>query len=190
MIKALHHDGIFSGNGPGDMNLPYQMMRMLVIEAHAGLYGEKYVNLIELDGENCSLRQLSVAARRYETLDVDISGTEPLLAVHTLLPDDTVRDIYRIILTGETDTPPDLRRLYENLSEFFFELQLRDETRLRQSVWDKAGDDSLRALFLLKLRERYDAAKTEDERTHIEQAARWGLAAIDNREEVIRHDDP
>ena len=152
--------------------------------------GEKYVNLIELDGDSCSLRQISVAARRYETLEVDISSAEPLLAVHTMLPDDTVRDVYRIVLTGETDAPPDLNRLYENLSEFFFELQLRDETRLRQSAWAKAGDDSLRALFLLKLRERYDAAKTDEERLHIEQAARWGLAAIDNREEVIRHDDP
>jgi len=24
----------------------------------------------------------------------------------------------------------------------------------------------------------------------IEQAARWGLAALDNGEEVVRHDDP
>jgi len=151
--------------------------------------GEKYVDLVELDGDTCTLREISLAARKYETLDVDVSGAEPLLAIHTLLPDDTVRDIYRIILTGETDAPPDLRRLHENLSEFFFELQLRDETRLRQSVWEKAGGDSLRALFLQKLRERYDAAKGDAERLHIEQAARWGLAAIDNREEVIRHDD-
>ena len=152
--------------------------------------GEKYVDLIELDGGKCTLREISIASRRYETMDVDVSGAEPLLAIHTLLPDDTVCDVYRITLRGETDAPPDLRRLYENLSEFFFELQLRDETHLRQSVWEKAGNDSLRALFLQKLRERYDAAKTDAERLHIEQAARWGLAAIDNREEVVRHDDP
>ena len=152
--------------------------------------GEKYVDLIELDGGRCTLREISIASRRYETMDVDVSGAEPLLAIHTLLPDDTVCDVYRITLRGETDAPPDLRRLYENLSEFFFELQLRDETHLRQSVWEKAGNDSLRALFLQKLRERYDAAKTDAERLHIEQAARWGLAAIDNREEVVRHDDP
>ena len=151
--------------------------------------GEKTVNLIELDGESCTLQTLSVASRRYETLEVDVSEADPLLAVHTQLPDETVRDIYRVVLRGETDAPPDLRRLYENLSEFFFELQLRDETRLRRSVWERSGDDSLRGLFLLKLRERYDAAKTDDERLHIEQAARWGLAAIDNREEVVRHDD-
>ena len=152
--------------------------------------GEKYVYLVELEGGGCTLREISAATRRYEQMEVDVSGAEPLLAIHTQLPDETVRDIYRIILRGETDTPPDLGRLRENLSEFFFELQLRDETRLRRDLWEKAGDDSLRGLFLLKLRERYDKAKTDEERQHIEQAARWGLAALDNREEVVRHDDP
>ena len=152
--------------------------------------GEKTISLIELDGENCTLRPLSVAARRYEIMELDVTGVEPLLAIHTQLPDETVRDVYRIILRGETEAPPDLERLRENLGEFFFELQLRDETRIRRSVWEKAGDDSLRGLFLFKLRQRYDAAGTDEERQHIEQAARWGLAALDNREEVRRHDDP
>ena len=151
--------------------------------------GEKYVNLVELDGADCTLRQISLALRRYETLEVDVTGAEPLLAIHTLLPDETVSDIYRITLTGETDTPPDLARLRENLGEFFFELQLRDETRMRLDVWEKAGEDSLRGLFLKKLRERYDAARSGEERLRVEQAARWGLAALDNMEEVVRHGD-
>lgn len=151
--------------------------------------GEKTVSIVELDGERCTLRPVSIATRRYEVLEVEVTGAEPLLAIHTQLPDETVRDVYRIVLTGETDSAPDLVRLRENLSEFFFELQLRDETRLRRSVWERAGEDSLRGLFLLKLRERYEAAQSESERIHIEQAARWGLAAIDNREEVVRHDD-
>ena len=33
------------------------------------------------------------------------------------------------------------------------------------------------------------AAADEDQRRLIEQAARWGLAALDNREEVVRHED-
>ena len=151
--------------------------------------GEKGVYLVELTDKGCTLEPRYIATRRYETLEVDVSDAEPLLAIHTRLPDETVRDIYRIILTGETDVPPDLTRLHENLSEFFFELQLRDETHLRADVWERAGDDSLRGLFLERLHERYNTAKTERERVHIEQAARWGLAAIDNREEVIRHDD-
>ena len=152
--------------------------------------GEKTVNLVTLSDEGCALETRCIAQRRYEILKVDVTGADPLLAVHTSLPDETVRDVFRIVLTGETDESPDLTRLHAALSELFFELQLRDETRPRGSLWERAGDDTLRGLFLKKLRARYDAASDEQERRKIEQAARWGLAALDMREEVVRHDDP
>ena len=151
--------------------------------------GEKTVNLLELGEGECSLETRSIAQRRYELLKVDVTGSDALLAVHTQLPDETVRDIYRIILTGETEQSPDLKQLDAALSQMFFQLQLRDETRLRRSVWERSGDDTLRGLFLEKLKKRYDSAKTEAERIAIEQAARWGLAALDNGEEVAKHED-
>ena len=147
------------------------------------------MNLVELENGQCRLKQVSIALRRYELLQVDVTGTDPLLAIHSSLPDDTVCDVYRVTLTGETETAPDLQKLYGNLSELFFELQLRDETRLRRSVWDCAGEDTLRGLFLGRLKARFDAAETEEERVKLEQAARWGLAALDNGEEVVRHED-
>ncbi len=153
--------------------------------------GEKTVNLVTLgDDGSCRLEQRCIALRRYEVLRVDVTGSEALLAVHTRLPDDTVRDVYRIVLTGEVEEYPDLRRLQANLSELFFELQLRDETVLRRGLWERAGEDSLRGLFLKKLKKEYDEAPDEQARRVIEQAARWGLAALDNAEEVVRHDDP
>ena len=153
--------------------------------------GEKTVSLVTLDGEGgCTLRTAAIAARRYEQLRVDVTGVDPLLAIHTLLPDDTVRDIYRITLTGETETAPDLYRLYQNLSEMFFELQLRDETHIRRDIWESAGEDSLRGIFLKSLLTRFEAAKDAQEKTRIEQAARWGLAALNNAEEVVQHEDP
>ncbi len=151
--------------------------------------GEKTVNILELGDGDCKLETRSIAQRRYELLKVDVTGSDPLLAVHTQLPDETVKDVYRIILTGETEQSPDLRQLDSALSELFFQLQLRDETRLRRSVWERSGDDTLRGLFLEKLKKKYDAAKTEEQRLTIEQAARWGLAALDNREEVAKHED-
>ena len=151
--------------------------------------GEKYVHLVELENGQCRLKPVSIASRRYEILPVDVTGTDPLLAIHSSLPDDTVRDIYRIVLTGETESAPDLKRLHANLSELFFELQLRDETRLRHSVWECAGEDTLRGLFLGRLKARYDKAATEEERRKLEQAARWGLAALDHGEEVAQHGD-
>ena len=131
---------------------------------------------------------MCIASRRYEILPVEVTGCDPLLAVHTVLPENTARDVYRIVLTGEVDTPPDLSRLRRNLDDCFFSLQLRDETRLRQDVWERAEEDSLRGIFLRRLREKYDSAQAE-ERELIEQAARWGLAALDNMEEVVRHED-
>ena len=151
--------------------------------------GEKFVNMVELNDEGCTLEQVCIAARKYEILTVDVTGLDPLLAINSSLPDETVRDIYRIILTGETEQAPDLRKLYENLAELFFDLQLRDNTHLRRNIWERASEDSLRGIFLKKLHERYESTQDESERSRIEQAARWGLAALDNAEEVVRHED-
>ena len=151
--------------------------------------GEKTVSIVELSETDCTLKPVCISRRRYEVLKVNVTGSDPLLAIHSQLPDETARDIYRIILSGEVDSQPDLRRLQLSLGELFYALQLRDETRLRQSLWDKAGEDSLRGLFLKKLRAAAEQASPE-ERDRIEQAARWGLAALDQREEVLTHDHP
>ncbi len=151
--------------------------------------GDKFVNIITLEGDRCQLQTRSIASRRYQILRLDVSETEPLLAVHNALPDDTVRDIYRIVFTGFCPEAPDLRRLQANLTELFFQLQLRDETKIRRSVWDCAGEDSLRGIFLRKLREQYEASADEESRSRIEQAARWGLAALDGMEEVVSHEN-
>ena len=151
--------------------------------------GDKGVSIVTLSDTGCTLETRSIALRRYETMPIDITGTDPLLAIHTALPDDTVQDVYRITLIGEAEQSPDLNRLAANLEDLFFSLQLRDETHLRRNVWDSAGEDTLRGLFLRRLRARYDAARDEAERRQVEQAARWGLAALDNAEEVVRHED-
>ncbi|MBQ1236279.1 MAG: DNA repair exonuclease, partial [Oscillospiraceae bacterium] len=151
--------------------------------------GDKTVNIVTLSAQNCQLKTRSIAGRRYESLKLDVTGLDPLLAIHTSLPDDTMQDIYRITLTGEADGNCDINRLYSNLEEMFFELQIRDETRIYRGLWDYAGEDSLRGLFLKKLKEEYEAVKDDKQRNTIEQAARWGLAALDNMEEVVRHDN-
>ena len=90
-----------------------------------------------------------------------------------------------MILRGERLRAPNLPALRAALEGMTFSLDLRDETRLRRSVWDGAGEDTLRGLFLASLRRAYDAAETETERAKITMAARWGLAALDGEEEVF-----
>ena len=64
----------------------------------------------------------------------------------------------------------------------FYALELRDETRVRQDVWDRAGEDSLRGEFLRCLRRQFDAARDEQERERVTRAVRFGLAALDHRD--------
>ena len=151
--------------------------------------GEKTVNVVELCGEECTLKTASIARRHYYSVSLDITGRDPLLLIHTALPDDTSNDIYRIRLTGETPLAPDLLKLHRNLDEMFFALQLSDQTRLQQDIWDSAGSDTLRGLFLSKLRAVYDSAEGDAQRERVEHAARWGLAALDNAEEVVIHEN-
>ena len=61
-------------------------------------------------------------------------------------------------------------------------MQLCDGTRICKDIWEKSGEDTLRGLFLKKLKSKYDSAGSQSEKEMIEQAARWGLAAIDNTE--------
>ena len=63
--------------------------------------GEKTVSLVELSEEGCRMETFPIASRRYEVMKVDVTGSDPLLAIHTQLPDETVSDIYRIVLTGK-----------------------------------------------------------------------------------------
>ena len=139
--------------------------------------GEKGVLYLELDEGECRAEFVPLAARRYEIVRVDMSRPDPLF------PDSGGRDIVRLILTGETESAPDTRALYEALQERFFALQIYDRTTLRRDIWEQSEQDSLRGLFLKRMRGMYDAAADEDERRRIIFAVRWGLAALDGGEE-------
>jgi exonuclease SbcD len=147
--------------------------------------GDKGVILADVGPGSCELRFESLCSRRYERLDVRLDGgADPAEAVLAALGGrDTSRDIYRVTLTGECQTAPDLARLQKTLDTHFFRLELRDKTTLRRDLWENAGEDTLRGLFLTRLLLQYNAAETEAERDRITRAARYGLAALDGREE-------
>ena len=62
-----------------------------------------------------------------------------------------------------------------------FYLELQDRPTPCRDLWEHCGEDTLRGLFLRDLRQRYDAAP-EEEKPRLLQAARFGLAALENRE--------
>lgn len=141
--------------------------------------GEKGVLIVDVSPGKAKAKFIPTAARRYECLSVPADELDGFR-----LPDGAAENIYQITITGETDREPDLAALRRRLEPRVFALRLRDETRLRTDVWARAGEDSLRGVFLRMLRERYDSARTDAEREQITRAARWGLAALDGREEA------
>lgn len=140
--------------------------------------GEKGILYLELEKGGCRAEFIPVCCRQYMVLTAEADN------IAAALPGGTENHICRLVLTGETDAAPDLTALYQQLSPRFYALQLRDRTTLRRDIWEAAEQDSLRGLFLRRMRKNYDSAATEAEKERVVQAVRWGLAALDGGEAV------
>ena len=107
-----------------------------------------------------------------------MTGAEDLAAaVRAALPPDTAGDIYRILLTGERGA----EALTRALAPRFYGLTLRDRTRVQRAVWDRMEEDTLTGLFLRLMAAR---CRAEPENEILQQAVRFGLAALENGEDV------
>lgn len=146
--------------------------------------GEKGFYEGVIDSGKIALTFVPFARRRYEILDVDVTeAASPRAAVEAALTKDTGGDLYRIRLTGETgEGGADPKALETALSERFYALEVQDHTRVAKDVWARAGEDSLRGLFLRELRAKWNAAVDDAGRDTISRAVRFGLAALDHRD--------
>lgn len=143
--------------------------------------GEKGVLLVDVDEGSVSARFVPLARRRYEILSVDLTGAESALkAIEAALPPDTRDHIYRILLTGEGETP-DLSALERALSGRFYGLTLRDHTRLPRDLWRRREEDTLTGLFLQEL---WPLCEQEPDNEVYQLAVRFGLAALEGGEDA------
>ena len=127
------------------------------------------------------MKFVPLCRRRYHIVEADVTGRDPRTALESALPPTAGDDLCRIIFTGEAGTI-DLGLLAASFQDRVYELELRDKTRPAQSLWDRAGEDTLRGLFLQEMRYRYDTAPSEAERDRVALAVRFGLAAIEGRD--------
>lgn len=145
--------------------------------------GQKGAVIADITSGSVSAKFVPLNAREYRVLEVDISGEDALTAILQALPADTLRHLYRIILTGAAGQMPELATLHRVLDSRFYTLELQSRVKVRQNLWERADESTLRGAFLRKLRSQLDAA-SPDEKIAIEDAARWGIAALDGTEEV------
>ncbi len=145
--------------------------------------GEKGVLLADVRRDGVTVQFVPVAARRYHRVELELTdGKNPVEAALSMLPASAAKDAFQFVLRGETPTPPDLAALRAALEPKVFALRLRDETRPTADVWAAAQEDSLRGLFLRRVRERLSEA-SEDEQAQLLLALRFAQAAMDNAEE-------
>lgn len=145
--------------------------------------GEKGVLAGTVEKGRVTLEFVPLASRRYERLEVSLTGeTDPERAAREALADHG-RDCCRLIFTGETAAAPDLAVLERRLSDCCFTLALRDRTTLARDLWARAGEDNLTGRFLQEMRLRLDGANSEEDRALLEQAVRFGLAALERGED-------
>lgn len=132
------------------------------------------------------VRFVPLAQRRYQIYSVDLTGqADPAAALEAALPKGGENDLVRILLTGERGIDTlDLEALEAVAAPHFSGVTLRDMTRLRQDLWERAGEDTLTGFFLREMRRRLDGAEDDAQRVRVERAARYGLAALEGREEV------
>ena len=143
--------------------------------------GEKGVVLASVSENACEAEFLPLGTRRYEILEVPVGG-DALHAALSALPADAARHIFRVVLTGECSRRPDLEKLQHALEERVFALSFRDRTVLHRDIWECCSEDSLRGLFLRRLRAAWETAEDEAEREKIVMAVRAGLAALEEGE--------
>lgn len=145
--------------------------------------GDKGVLVGTVGPGAAALRFVPLCRRRYWILEADVTDVSPREAVERVMPDTAGQDICRVVFTGEAgEDGVDLPMLESMFQERFYALELRDKTRPARSLWEKAGENSLRGLFLQEMKRKYDAAPDEAAREQVTLAVRFGLAALDGRD--------
>ena len=146
--------------------------------------GDKGVYLGQIEDGRVSLDFVPLAHRRYLAPKLDITGKDPRQVLEAYFAQADSKDIVRLILTGEREegNEPDLTALTALASSHFYSAQLYDNTILAAALWARMEEDTLTGLFLQSMYQRLTQASPA-QRPLLERAVRFGLAALEGREE-------
>lgn len=143
--------------------------------------GPKGCYLVQIaDDGGLSFEFCELPGPRYWVMSIPVVQ-DPARAVRQALGEDYLGDYVRLTLTGEAETP-DLAALTAELAGLCRVLELRDETLPPQDLWARSGEDNLTGFFLREMGARLEGAD-EKERPLLLQALRYGMAALEGREE-------
>ncbi len=149
------------------------------LEAHD--FGECYDSgfyIVTIENGNVTLNRHSVSDVSYQEISLNLADSAD---IENALPSPVGRVHLRLTLTGECETP-DVDAIYNKLSRKYAELEITDKTVPPRDIWESLGEDTLRGVFLAKMKALLDGSTDEEEREKILLAVRYGINAIENRE--------
>ena len=145
--------------------------------------GEKGVIIAEVSKGKVKGRFVPLAKRTYEVLRVDLTEADSVeRAVMAAIPPSAGQDIFKIILEGEFSGKIDLGKISDDVASKFYHVTVKDITRPRRDIWAQAEEDTLKGLFLRKMRTKFEQGD-EAEREKVVLAVRYALAAMERGEE-------
>ena len=147
--------------------------------------GPKGVLCGEIDRGRADLAFVPLCERQYHIheLNVTAEDTVETLAAQ-VLTHASPKDSVRFVLKGESGPDGvDTTALSERCAGFFYSLSFRDKTRVSRDLWIRAGEENLTGLFLRCMQARMSGAD-EEQSALLQKATRFGLAALENREDV------
>ncbi len=124
-----------------------------------------------------------LAKRKYVELSCDITGQDVLVAAKGALGAYNAENIVRLTLAGEKAENANLTEVENELRDSVFALTVRDRTVSPRDLWEGLSEDTLRGSFLRLMNKKLETAEAPEEKEKILLAVRYGLAALENREE-------
>ncbi len=131
--------------------------------------GEKgiLIGTVSESGVNLEFRKISPYT--YEERHIDIKELEEKV------PEEARCEVCRIVLTGEAENV-NCEEIENKFKDRFYKLSVIDRTHVPYDIWAALNEDSVKGMFLRKLKQ----SGAEEE--VINQAAEYGISAIENRE--------
>lgn len=136
-------------------------------------------------GGKADLEFVPLCRRQYRILELPVTAqddTDSLAA--KALAHAAPLDLVRFVLTGESgDGGVALSALRAQCADAFYSVSFRDRTRVRRDLWARMEEENLTGLFLRRMQKKLTQAADDEQAALIQQAVKFGLAALENRED-------
>lgn len=137
-------------------------------------------------GGKADLRFVPLCARQYLIHELAVTAEDDIGSIaNKALFHAAPNDLVRFVLTGESDDGAiDLTELHTRCADAFYSVSFRDRTQVRRDLWARMEEENLTGLFLRSMKKKLNEARDEEQTALIQKATRFGLAALENREDI------